>query len=727
MFGRGFKAYRQLQASDCGVTCVRMIARAFGKSIPAKALRSLTEVNKLGVSLQDLIDIFKKVGMRSTALRITVNDLYRMPLPAVLFWDQRHYVVLYRIDTKRKIFHIADPDDGKFRLSEDEFMSHWRGSDNTGVVVLAEPDDDFDSIRFDKQDVVPKLFNSVKSEIFRYKSVFIKVLILSLFCMGCDFLLPILLQNVVDKGIGERNIALVWMLIAGQVAVFLGNTAASNLVGYMMSRAGMLINLDMTRRYLERLVSFPLSFFDTRSSAELIQKTDDQSRIKDFLMQLPNSTLFVVLNLVVFSGIMIWYNVYLFLFFLALTLLEIGWTLLFLKPRQELDYAFFSVSSRNRNYMYELINGMKEIKVSGSHVSRLNGWVELQRRAINLYTKSLRLSITMSGGQSVIARLKEIAITGICATLVIDGKLSFGEMLTVGYVVGRLSGPFQSIIGMTSQLQDAAISYERLDEVLNDETEHKGRVEYSQPEIEFRNVGFRYAGNSSPFVIDGLNLKINKGETVALVGESGCGKTTLIKLMLGFYIPQRGEIRLSGIDIKDLDNDSWLENCGVVMQSGYIFSETIAENIAMTQDYNLDRVKEVVDIVGMRSFVESLPMRYDTRIGNTGQDLSGGQKQRLLIARAIYRNPEILFMDEATSSLDASNERSITERVNAMQSGKTLIVAAHRLSTVRNADRILFMSEGRILEEGTHEELIAKRGRYFELVNNQLEYLESME
>ena len=717
-----FRAYRQLENSDCGITCIRMIARHYGKRIPLKHLRSLADISKLGISVKDIIDGFHSIRMEAAAVRISVADIYRMPCPAIIYWQQRHFVVVYEIDPKRKIFHIADPAEGKMKLTEEEFCNYWLNGNERGIVIVAEPMDDFDSQKFVKSNTIKGLLSLVWKELTRHKSAFFWIIFLSLICMGADLLAPLLLQQTVDEGIALRDISLVWMLVLGQLAVFLGNAASSNFLEYLLIKLGLSLNIEMLHKYLGRLISFPLSFFDRKAASELIQKIDDQSRIKDFLLQIPQTVFFMLLNLLIFSGLLIYYNPFIFIFFLAMTLGEVAWTTLFLRPRRGIDYAFFTQAAENRNHVYELVNGMTEIKTNNAQHSKLGKWEDTQKRINRLSLKSTLMSMGMNGGQNLIARLKELTITGICATLVINDQLTIGAMMTVGYIVGRLSSPFRSLISTIGSVQDAAISYERLDEVLNEDTERNGSAKYSAPLIQFRNAGFKYPGSSSPFVIDGLSLEIEPGKTTAIVGESGCGKTTLIKLMLGFYIPQRGTLSLSGTDVAALDRDDWLRHCGVVMQSGYIFSDTIKANVSLSEDdADMERVKEAVGTAGLTDFIEKLPMGYNTRIGPTGMELSGGQKQRLLIARAVYKRPEILFLDEATSSLDATNERAITERLLKLHKGKTLIIAAHRLSTVKNADRILFMKDGKITESGTHSELVALRGEYFRLVGNQLE------
>lgn len=717
-----FKVYRQLERSDCGITCVRMIARHYGKTIPLKELRKLTETNRQGISLKDITDVFAGIGMNSAPLRIEPDDIYRMPLPAILYWRQRHFVVLHHVDTRSKTFHIADPEEGKLKLSERELMEYWKGESQRGVVVVAEPGVEFEKRQWQKESALRKLLRTTLDTLIKRRKSFLSIIMLSLLCMGADLLFPLLMQDTIDRGIALMNNGLVWSLVAAQLLVFVGNMVSANTIQYLMARVGMHLNLDMTRGYLRRLIGLPLSFFDCKVPADLIQKIDDQSRIKDFVMQIPGSILFVVLNLIVFSGLLIWYNPWLFFFFISVTALEFGWTGLFLKTRRELDYASFIVQSENRNTIYETINGMMEIKSSRAHESRIREWEKNQNRLIGLSLRSRLVGMYMSGGQTFLSRVKEIVITGLCATFVIRGSLTLGEMMTVSYLVGRLSGASQGIMGAVSQTQDAVMSNERLEEVMDGKTHKNKGLECLTSAIEFRDVWFRYPGNSNPYIIKGLNLKIEPGTTTAIVGESGCGKTTLIKLMLGFYEPRRGALELGGVSVAEIDRDRWLGRCGVVMQSGYIFSDTIMGNIALSaDDTDTVRVIEAAATAGLHDFIESLPMGYDTRIGASGLELSGGQKQRLLIARAIYKRPDILFLDEATSSLDAINEKLITERILDMQRGRTLVVAAHRLSTVRNADRILFMRDGMIVEDGTHEELLALKGQYWRLVGNQLE------
>lgn len=717
-----FKVLRQLERHDCGIACVRMIARHYGKKISVRTLKQLTEISRLGISLKDISELFARIGMDSASLLIKISDMYHIPCPAILYWRQRHFVVLYHIDVKRKIFYIADPENGKLKFTEEELSDHWKGAAERGVVIVAEPTVEFNRSNIEDENTFAHFVKSAFGEIIsRRRQVFI-IIILSLFCMGGDLLVPMMMQNTIDQGIVFRDVGLVWLLVAGQIAVFLGNTISSNVMQYLITKLGLDMNMGMTHDYLKRLVKYPLSFFDGKVPSDLIQKINDQSRIKDFIIEFSVLILFPVLTVIVFIGLLIRYNLHLFMIFLLLTIIETCWSFWFMDIRRAHDYSYFTLIAENHNNVYELINGMLEIKASGAQYSRLNRWVSTQMNLKSLSLKSSALGMKISGVQALFLRFKEMVITGICATFVINGTFSFGEMLTVAYIVGRLSGSFRNMTSMSIRAQDAVISYERLEEGFNENGSSMGDRQFSGSSIKMSNLYFRYPGSSSPYVIKNMNLDIEPGTTTAIVGESGCGKTTLIKLMLGFYIPQKGSLVLGETELSEINRDSWLNHCAVVMQSGYIFSDTIAGNIALSEtDINIESIRRVSDIVGLSKFIESLPMGYNTMIGSSGIELSGGQKQRILIARALYKQPDILFLDEATSSLDATNERLISERILKFQKDKTLIIAAHRLSTVKSADRILYMEDGRILEDGTHDELIALQGRYFQLVCNQLE------
>lgn len=718
-----FRTYQQLEHSDCGLTCVRMIARHYGKRVSARALRGMCDMSRLGVSVRDVIDCCSKIGLEATGVKIGMDAVDRLPLPAILYWDQMHFVVLYRVGKRSRRYHIADPSMGKAAYSESEFRKGWipDGRDK-GLVILVEPGDGFDSMPPDRSDPLRDFIRYVSRFISAYGAGFATVAVLSILLMAADFSIPLLLRRTVDEGIGLRDIGLVWMLVASQLAVAAGRIVASLSANMIMTRLGLDVNYGMVTDFLSRLVRFPVSFFDRKVSSDFIQKIDDQSRIKDFLITFPANLLTTLISLSVFSVLLWTYSPLIFLTFTSISLLEILWGYLFLSRRRALDYTLFSNQAENRNHAYEITNGMDELKVNNAENVRVEKWRRVQEILNRASMKSAWLGAAESGGRSVLASLKDLGITGMCAVMVIEGDITLGVMMTVGYITGRLSVPFNTISSSVSTVQKALLSYGRIEEVVGDGNDRAGDLQPSAASITMENIWFKYPGTGSPFVIKDVSFDIEEGKTTALVGESGCGKTTLIKLMLGFYMPQKGKLSLGGVPVEDLDNSGWLSHCGVVMQSGKIFTGSILENISLSEEKpDVGKAWEMLELVGLRDFVEKIPMSINTRLGVTGMELSGGQKQRLMIARAMYKNPEVLFLDEATSSLDANNERLIVENLRKFGKGKTIVVAAHRLSTVIDADRIIYIKDGRIEESGTHEELVALRGNYWRLVRNQLQ------
>lgn len=718
-----FRTYQQLEHSDCGLTCVRMIARHYGKRVSARALRGMCDMSRLGVSVRDVIDCCSKIGLEATGVKIGMDAVDRLPLPAILYWDQMHFVVLYRVGKRSRRYHIADPSMGKAAYSESEFRKGWipDGRDK-GLVILVEPGDGFDSMPPDKSDPLRDFIRYVSRFISAYGAGFAAVAVLSILLMAADFSIPLLLRRTVDEGIGLRDIGLVWTLVASQLAIASGRLVASLSTNIIMTRLGLDVNYEMVTDFLSRLVKFPVSFFDRKVSSDFIQKIDDQSRIKDFLITFPANLLTTLISLSVFSVLLWTYSPLIFLTFISISLLEILWGYLFLSRRRALDYTLFSNQAENRNHAYEITNGMDELKVNNAENVRVEKWRRVQEILNKASMKSAWLGAAESGGRSVLASLKDLGITGMCAVMVIEGDITLGVMMTVGYITGRLSVPFNTISSSVSTVQKALLSYGRIEEVVGDGNDRAGDLQPSAASITMENIWFKYPGTGSPFVIKDVSFDIEEGKTTALVGESGCGKTTLIKLMLGFYMPQKGSLELGGVPAGELDNSGWLSHCGVVMQSGKIFTGSILENISLSEERpDVGKAWEMLELVGLRDFVEKIPMSINTRLGVTGMELSGGQKQRLMIARAMYKNPEVLFLDEATSSLDANNERLIVENLRKFGKGKTIVVAAHRLSTVIDADRIIYIKDGRIEESGTHEELVALRGNYWRLVRNQLQ------
>ena len=669
---------------------------------------------------------FEKIEMKAEALQLRLEHMDTMPLPAILFWQQRHFVVLYRYDKRKHKFYIADPAQGKMTYSEKEFRKYWmpNGKD-TGLVILAEPTDAFIHKTYPKEHSLRDFFSYIYGFFKLHKVKFLIALLLTLGIMAADFAAPVLLKRTIDDGIGLKNLNLVLLLLLGQLSIAAGGLIASSGMNLILTNVGLRIHLDMVNTFLEKLSSFPLSFFDKKVSSDFVQKINDHSRIKSFLLDFPNSLVIMIITIIVFSCLLFHYSKLIFMVFILMSVLEVGWNALFLNKQKTLDYAYFTNIAENQNHAYELTNGMADLKVNNAEKNRIVKWKETQKAINEVSIKSARLKASRGGGQTIISRIKDLMVTGVGAALVISGDLTLGILISLGYITGRLSLSFSTMGSLMSTLQDALLSYQRIDDVINDNQELRGNKRFSEPSIIMKNISFKYAGASSPFVINNFNLIIEKGKVTALVGESGCGKSTLIKLMLGFYLPQKGELILSGHKVEDIDNQNWLRHCGVVMQEARIFSGSILENVSLSEESpEIGRVLNLLEIVGLKGFIESLPMGVYTNLGVAGIEMSGGQKQRLMIARALYKDPDLLFLDEATSSLDANNEKSIVANISNLSKGKTIVIAAHRLSTVQDADKIVFVKDGTIAEMGTHSELVRLKGYYWKLVKNQLQLSE---
>lgn len=724
-----FKAYQQLEYSDCGITCIRMICHYYGKKVSLQFLRNMCDIGRLGISLKEIVNCLRKLHFEVAAVRVDAEEVLRMPLPAILFWEQNHFVVLYDIDHHKKCFYVADPSHGKIPLNEDTFMQMWKGKSPLGLAVVMAPNECFSKDSHDEYVTQRRLLNFIIHKLRKYWWNFSVVSLLAAIAIATDAYLPVLFQQTIDSGIAQKNVSIVWMLVGSQLLIFIGQYVSSSISHVIDTKIGLRMHVSMVTQYLQRLILKPISFFDIKINADLIQKLNDLERIKAFLLELPSMIFFTLTSLLVFSALLIYYNIGVFLLFVISTSASLLWTRIFLQRRREIDYAYTTQSSENRNQIYELIMGMTEVKTSSAQHSRVEKWQANQHELNALALKSSFTDLYISSGNAFLNRMKDFLITGICATLVVRGNMTMGAMLTVSYICGRLDTPFNNLIKMVSLVQNANMSYERLDEILNE----KDSIPSNPPlnllqgdlDVVIQHVSFKYPGSSSSYVLNDITLQIPHGTTIALVGESGCGKTSLIKLLLGFYPIAKGTILVNGLSLSQISTDAWLECCGAVLQNGYIFSGSILENIALNSadEMDIERIKEAARVACIDDFFSSLPMGYHTKIGSNGLELSGGQKQRLLIARAVYKRPQILFLDEATSSLDANNERKIVENLTSFAKGRTVIIAAHRLSTIRSAHQIAFFEKGILKELGSHSELIERKGAYYNIVRNQMSEL----
>ena len=717
---RRIHPYQQLEATDCGITCIRILAKYYGKDVPMQTLRETCDTNRLGISIKNLIAGMTELGMLAKCVKISDAELMEMPLPAILFWRQNHFVVLYKI--KGGEYCIADPALGKVKLDASDFMRYWRGDSDKGIAIVAAPKTEFYSREYPAEAKSRSLARLFMRTFIRHRNRFGIVLGFTCLSLLTEMTLPLLFQHTIDDGINGRDINLVWLLVIGQFFVFLGNYVANNLVELILAKLGISISISMLTDYLRKLAYLPISFFDRKVSSDLVQKINDHNRIKSFLVQFPQNMFITSLSLLVFSGLLIYESPTIFLIFLIFTALSIGWTMMFMRARNSIDYSYTTYAAQNRNNLHELVYGMAEVKANNAQLTRISAWSKIQDKVNSLSYRLLYISMIQGGGNVFFSRIKEIAITGICASYVIDGSMTIGAMMSVSYIIGRLTTPFSNIISSIIGLQETSVSYSRIEEIERHRSVAPAKAANGirLDDIVLDNIAFKYPGCDS-YVIENAKAIIPIGKTTAIVGESGCGKSSLVKLLLKFYDPSQGRISIGGSDISDINENDWLSCCGAVMQNGYIFSGSIAENIAINSHKpDMKRIEEAARMACLSDFVSTLPMGYNTSIGATGIELSGGQKQRLMIARAIYKNPEILILDEATSSLDANNEARILDNIKKSWKGRTMIIIAHRLSTIMDADQILFMENGTITESGDHMTLLSSKGGYHSLVKKQM-------
>jgi ATP-binding cassette, subfamily B, bacterial len=729
-----FPFHRQLDAMDCGAASLRMIAEFHGRRFTLQALRERTYVDREGVSAMGIAKGAESIGMLALPVKLPFESpgddeagLTEAPLPCIVHWNQAHFVVVFKIS--KKYVWIADPARGKVRLPHHEFLRHWASDAGKGVAILLEPTPDFYTGEDEKVDRTGLSFLLRYAR--PYRRLIGQLLIGLLVASIIQFLFPFLTQAIVDVGIENQDLHFVWLILFGQLMLFAGQTTVRFIQGWILLHIGTRVNISLVSDFLVRLMQQPISFFDQKMTGDLLQRISDHRRIEEFLTVSTLNILFSAFTLLIFGTVLAIYNWTIFFIFLVASLLYVGWIFLFLKKRADADYLRFRALSENQSSLIELIQGMQEIKLQNSERKRRYGWVHIQAKLFRANVRSLSVTQWQEAGAQFIAQIKDIFITVIAAAAVIQGELTLGMMLAVMFILGQLNVPLQQIIIFVRAAQDAKMSLERLAEIHDGKARGEERdvralsplTPHSSPLI-LENVSFRY-NPLSPFVLKNIGLEIPAGKVTAIVGTSGSGKTTLVKLLLGFYEPTEGSIRVGHSFLKNIPPHEWRNQCGAVMQDGFIFSDTIASNIAESEgEWNKvdkTRLLKSVQTAHIQDFIENLPLGYNTMVGARGNGLSQGQRQRLLIARAVYKEPEFLFFDEATNALDAHTEKIITGNLGQFFQGKTVVVVAHRLSTVKNADQIVVLEKGEIVERGTHEELTAKRGAYFGLVKEQLE------
>ncbi|MCX6270137.1 MAG: peptidase domain-containing ABC transporter [Bacteroidetes bacterium] len=726
----GFPVYLQMDAKDCGPSCLRMIARHYGKSYSLQTLREKSYITREGVSLLGISDAAESIGFRSMGVQLSFKQLIEdVPLPCIVHWKHRHFVVVHGISKKRKKVMVADPGHGLLEYSFEEFLQAWTGNTNAlaarGVALLLEPTPDFYSKEEEKISRVG--FGYLLRYIKPQKQLIFQLILGLVLASLLQLIFPFLTQAIVDKGIVFQDIDFIYLILIAQLVLMASRTSVDFIRNWILLHLSARINISLISDFLIKLMKLPIGFFDTRLIGDIMQRIGDHGRIQNFLTGPSLAIIYGAINLVVFGFVLSLYQGSILLVFILGSLVYFFWIYLFLKKRRSLDFRKFEQMADNQNNLYQIITGMQEIKLNNCEKQKRWKWETIQAKLFRVNAKSLALSQYQQLGGLFFNETKNILITFLAASAVLKGEMTLGMMVAVQYIIGQLNGPIDQMVGFIQSAQDARISLERLGEIhgRDDEESGSGAQVHLLPEhldIQISGLSFQYEGPHSPFALKDINLKIPQGKVTAIVGSSGSGKTTLVKLLLGFFPVLEGEIRVGEIRLENINQRVWRNLCGAVMQEGFIFSDTITENVATgAEEVDRQRLYRAVKMANIQDFVENLPLGYNTLIGQEGSGLSQGQKQRILIARAIYKDPSFLFFDEATNALDAENELVIMQNLNEVFHGKTVVIVAHRLSTVKNADQIIVLDKGALVEQGNHESLVKRQGKYYQLVKNQLE------
>lgn len=728
-----FKTIRQQNQMDCGPTCLSMISKFYSRNINIEKIRQYTQLGKEGVNVYGISNAAEQIGFRTLSVELSFEKLIsEAPLPCIVHWEQNHFVVVTPNSTVKKV-EVADPAIGLVKYTKQEFCSKWLSKvspfrenvEQVGIALLLEPTPDFYN---QSQSKAPSIsWGFLTQYLAQHKRYFGQLIIGLLVASVLQLIFPFLTQSIIDVGINTKNLQYIYIILIAQLFLFAGRTATDFIRSHILLHIGTRINISILSDFWIKLMKLPVAYFDTKKTGDILQRIGDHNRIQQFLTAGSLSTLFSLFNLIIFSVVLLIYSVPVFIVFLSGSILYFLWIRFFLGYRRKLDMQRFSLASRENTATMQLIQGMQEIRLNNCDKPKRWEWERLQAALFKLSFKGLSISQYQQAGAFFINEGKNVIITFFVAKSVLEGQLTLGAMLAIQYIVGQLNSPIEQLIGFIQQAQDAKLSLERLNEIhsLEDEEPKESNLQKFLPEnktISLQNVSFTYLGAGNEPVLSNINLEIPDKKITAIVGMSGSGKTTLLKLSLKFYEQYKGDIKIGEANLKYISHNFWRDQFSSVMQDGYIFNDTIASNIALVgENIDFDKLIAACKVANIMQFIEQLPLGFNTKIGAEGNGISQGQKQRILIARAVYKNPHFVFFDEATNALDANNEKVILENLQTFFKNKTVVVVAHRLSTVKNADKIVVLQNGEIVEEGTHQELTAQKGHYYELVKNQLE------
>lgn len=725
-----FPNYKQNDMMDCGPTCLLMISKYYGKFFNIDNIRKLSDIGKTGVSLLGITRAAESLGIKAIGGKIPFATITKAgALPCIVHWKKSHFLIVYKV-TKSKVY-VSDPASGLVKFTKKEFIDNWAFSNVNsapiGVALFLQP-----TPKFYQQEDSPKSpsigLNYLWNNIWHYKKLVIQLLLGVFAGSIIQLIFPLLTKSLIDVGIKNQSFQLITLILIGQLSLSIGQFFIELIRGWVLLHITSRVNISIISDFLHKLMKLPLSFFDTKLTGDLLQRIEDHKRIESLLTGNSLNTIFSLVNLVIFSGLIMYYSPVIFAVFIFGSSVYFIWILFFLRKRKQLDFKKFEAKAQNQSKILQIINGIQEIKINDSGTPKIWDWERVQAILFKLNTKSMNLEQHQKIGALLINQTKDIVIIYLSAMGVLRGEMSLGEMMAIQFIIGQMNSPISQMALFMQVAQDAKISIERIGQIHvieNEESAGRGYQKFlpSTRHLQLENVSFSYSGTGNNYIIKDLDLNIPEGKVTAIVGTSGSGKTTLLKLLLRIYDPSAGRITIGGLtDFNAVSPMYWREKCGVVMQDGFIFSDTIVSNIVMgDEEIDDERLSRALNVANLNEFVANLPLGLNTKIGTDGKGTSGGQKQRILIARVVYKNPDYIFLDEATSALDANNEKVIIERLNSFYKGKTVMVVAHRLSTVKNADKIIVLNNGSIVEQGQHLELVANKGYYYELIKNQLD------